>query len=270
MNNRKISTVEMKTTMKRVTLTAFAFLLTTLTPAFADQTTESIQRTLKEQGFYYGEATGKMDADTTAAIRRYQIRNGLKVTGEVDNETAKSLGVAGGSAPKPVARTQPTPAPAATPETNDLRDEPLSAQTTPPAPRSELVPPPSSSVPYPGYAPGPRGLQPDVSGLFDGTPYEVAPPDIQRRVIIGAQTLLARQGLYRSGIDGVYGPGMQFALRAYQSRSGIDSSGALDMDTLASLGLLPGQRAPGFTPTRRVFRSRSQFAPSGERIFEPY
>ncbi len=256
--------------MKRITVTLFALLLATSATAFADGRTETIQKTLKDQGFYYGELTGKMDADTTAAIRRYQIRNGLKVTGEVNAETAKSLGISGASSAKPAIRPRATPAPTAAPETEDLRNESSSEPLTTPAPRSPVVPPPSPTAPYPGYAPGPRGLRPEISGIFDGTPYEVAPPDIQRRVIIGAQTLLARRGLYRSGIDGVYGPGMEFALRAFQARAGLEASGLLDMDTLASLGLLPGQRAPGFAPTRRTFRSRSQFAPDGERIFEPY
>ena len=75
-------------------------------------------------------------------------------------------------------------------------------------------------MPRPGYAPGPRGLYPDTSGVFEGTPYEIAPPDLQRQVITGAQMRLARQGYYRSEIDGIYGPGMEAALRAFQSRDG--------------------------------------------------
>ena len=47
----------------------------------ADQTIRSLQQALKDQGFYYGAATGEKSAETIAAIRRYQIRNGLKVTG---------------------------------------------------------------------------------------------------------------------------------------------------------------------------------------------
>lgn len=249
--------------MKRVPVLTLALLLSAFGVAFADQQTETIQRTLKDQGFYYGDLTGKMDPDTSAAIRRYQIRNGLKITGELDAETAKSLGVSSAApASKPVARPQPTTAPAATPrptippQAEDLRDD-----DNPSAP---------SIRPDAGYAPGPRGLRPEMSGFFDGTPYEIAPPDIQRRVIIGAQTLLARRGFYRSGIDGIYGAGMQFALRAYQSRAGIPTTGALDMDTLASLGLLPGQRAPGFERRPRFMRPRLPFAPSGERIYEPY
>src|SRR5881296_663132 len=59
----------------------------------ADQTIQSVQQTLKDQGFYYGNVSGDKSAETTAAIRRYQIRNGLKVTGEINPETLRSLDV---------------------------------------------------------------------------------------------------------------------------------------------------------------------------------
>src|SRR5881275_1874518 len=57
----------------------------------ADQTTQSVQQALKGQGFYYGNVTGDKSAETTAAVRRYQIRNGLQVTGEINPETLQSL-----------------------------------------------------------------------------------------------------------------------------------------------------------------------------------
>src|SRR6266436_6679729 len=80
----------------------------------ADQTIQSVQETLKDQGFYYGNLTGDKSAETTAAIRRYQIRNGLKVTGEINPETLRSLNVnsnqAASSQPaSKTAVTQPNP-----------------------------------------------------------------------------------------------------------------------------------------------------------------
>src|SRR5512132_4016593 len=57
----------------------------------ADQTLRSLQETLKAQGFYYGTVTGDKSAETTTAIRRYQIRNGLQVTGEINEETLRSV-----------------------------------------------------------------------------------------------------------------------------------------------------------------------------------
>src|SRR5947207_13509431 len=80
----------------------------------ADQTTQSVQEALADQGFYYGNVTGEKSAETTAAIRRYEIRNGLQVTVEINPETLRSLNVPSNSASSrkvtptsPV--TQPTP-----------------------------------------------------------------------------------------------------------------------------------------------------------------
>lgn len=229
----------------------------------ADQAIESTQQKLKDQGFYYGEINGKQDADTTAAIRRYQIRNGLQITGEINAETQRSLGITS-TAPSTL-RPRPTATPI--PDKPTLRQEPIAPRPGP-APRqpADADDPEDERL----YVPGSHGLRPETIGIFDGTPFEVAPPDVRRRVIIGAQMLLARRGYYRGAIDGVYGPGMDFALRTYQTRIDLPPTGHLDMETLASLGLLPGQRAPGFgPPRRRMFPPRSRIGPIGERVYIP-
>src|SRR4051812_35418941 len=95
--------------------------------AQADSALASVQQKLKDQGFYYGEVTGQKDADTTAAIRRYQIRNGLKITGDLNPETQKSLGMKGNAA----AAAPSPPRPSGTPSTRDLRDEPPQAPSPP-------------------------------------------------------------------------------------------------------------------------------------------
>jgi peptidoglycan hydrolase-like protein with peptidoglycan-binding domain len=79
---------------------------------------------------------------------------------------------------------------------------------------------------------------------------------VQRDVIASAQSILLRLGYYRDEIDGVYGPGMNFALRNYQARFGLAPSGRLDEETLASLSLLPEQRRQTFRRPfhRRMFR----------------
>src|SRR2546426_5959225 len=106
----------------RMALLALVGLLTI--SARADQMTQSVQQALKDQGFYYGEVTGDKDADTTAAIRRYQIRNGLQITGDVNDETLKSLSVDSSGA-HAIIKASPTQASAASaaPETSDLREE---------------------------------------------------------------------------------------------------------------------------------------------------
>jgi peptidoglycan hydrolase-like protein with peptidoglycan-binding domain len=93
---------------------------------------------------------------------------------------------------------------------------------------------------------------------------------MQRQVIINAQTVLSRLGYYREGINGVYSPGMNFALRNYQARFGLRASGRLDVETLASLSLLPGQRTSGYRRSHRgFFPPRPRIWPGDERVYIP-
>src|ERR1700688_2512490 len=64
---------------------------------WADDLTRTIQQRLKDQGFYYGEVDGRGGDETSAAIRRFQIRHGLTVTGQLNEETMHSLGLSGNS-----------------------------------------------------------------------------------------------------------------------------------------------------------------------------
>lgn len=51
------------------------------------------QKVLKERGFYAGEETGKLDADTRAGLKKYQAAEGLKVTGTLNKVTLEKIGV---------------------------------------------------------------------------------------------------------------------------------------------------------------------------------
>ena len=61
--------------------------------ASADQTKQA-QAILKQRGFYNGEQTGKLDADTRAGLRKYQQAEGLKVTGTLNKVTLAKMGIA--------------------------------------------------------------------------------------------------------------------------------------------------------------------------------
>lgn len=239
--------------MRRIIFVLAIFCAAQFARAQGGSAIASAQQVLKDQGFYYGEITGKKDADTIAAVRRYQIRNGLQVTGELNAETQNSLGVKGSAAPPPVARATPTPLPRVTttppPETRDLRDE---------------NPPQTYEEPQPQIA---------TTDIFRGTPYENASPDVQRRLIMNAQNLLTRRGYLHTPIDGEFGADTEFALRAYQARFRIASSGRLDRETLAAMGLMPGQRMPGVTagvaaPRSRIYRRPPMVTPEGEPIYQ--
>lgn len=215
--------------------TAALILLIPVGALLADPRIESVQQALKDEGFYYGEITGNKDAETTAAIRRYQIRNGLQITGDLNDETLKALGV-NSSGGRAIVKASPT----AAPDTSDLKTEleprepqrptepqgptnPLTGQPFPEPRQDRQLPPPQNYDAVPTRP----------TGNFAGTPYESAPPTVQHDVILSAEAILARRGLYRGPIDGQLGPDLEFSLRAYQSRVRLPVTGRLDLDTLA-------------------------------------
>ncbi len=94
--------------MNRLFLSLFVFVLCGIASASADDNTRSAQARLKQDGFYFGEANGVYDSDTAAAVTRYQIRNGLQISGKLDSATAKALGVPSATT---AAVSSPPPAP---------------------------------------------------------------------------------------------------------------------------------------------------------------
>lgn len=213
--------------------------------AQADPAVAEAQAALKEQGFYYGAINGQKDADTIAAIRRFQIRNGLEINGELNEETLKSIR----SAPKAMAQAPAVETPSAPTEddTSNLRADagPQGRPITPPL--GQPIPPPSDQW---SNQPNVDRRVPPGGGVLTDTPYQNAPIEVQRRVVADAQRILARRGLFKEDVDGAFSPALEFSLRAYQSRVGLRPTGRLDLATLAALQLLPGARKRIFTPRR--------------------
>jgi peptidoglycan hydrolase-like protein with peptidoglycan-binding domain len=59
---------------------------------WAEQNVRAVQEKLRDAGLYFGEMDGAYSSELAAAIGRYQIRNGLPITGQLDEETSKALG----------------------------------------------------------------------------------------------------------------------------------------------------------------------------------
>lgn len=210
----------------------------------ADQLVERVQQALKDQGFYYGEISGEMNANVTAAIRRYQIRNGLQVSGELNSETLHSLGVDSSAPARPATKAvSPSPAAPVVPGEQPPNEAPNPNPASPAQPFDNA---PQEQQIYPSnpVTPGTSG----GGGVLAGTPFEAAPSTVQRNVVLSAQIALTRRGLYHEEINGLYGPAMEFSLRAYQARTRLPVSGRLDLETLAALQLLPAARSPVFPP----------------------
>lgn len=258
--------------MKKIALLPLVLVLLS-SVALADDQLRNVQTELKSLGFYYGEISGQANAETTAAIRRYQIRNGLEVTGSLNPETLKAIGMETGqdAAAKAPAAKAPPPAGKKAPPVNLRRDESVeesdrnflredanrrSPDAVAPLPPSQPAPPGDPSIvdpPAPLDAPSA-----DFPVLFAGTPYANAPVSVQQQTLRKAQSVLASRGYYRDVVDGLPGPATEEAILTYQRAQRLTLSGRLDLDTLAQLRLLPNSRenpnAAGFQPPQRAYR----------------
>ncbi len=61
----------------------------------------AIQSKLKDMGLYYAKSDGSWGDETSAAVTRYQIRQGLEINGRLTGETLQSLGMGEDGAPPP-------------------------------------------------------------------------------------------------------------------------------------------------------------------------
>jgi peptidoglycan hydrolase-like protein with peptidoglycan-binding domain len=205
-----------------------------VTVAHADQTIRSVQQALKDQGLYYGNVTGTKSADTTTAIRRYQIRSGLQVTGEINSETLQSLNLSGKSSS--VASSQPASKPTVTQSNTARHDQSAPVEQN----RSQQQQQPATPD---------RQLQMNPS--MPGFGYPSAPVRINKRMAVAeVQRQLITRGYYWGRVDGRYGRQTALALREFQFASGLPPSGHLDMSTVEALGL-PNSNLAYFDPTHR-------------------
>lgn len=247
--------------------------------ARADEALRQVQQSLRDQGFYYGPIDGSPGDETTQALRRYQIRNGLAVTGQLNDETRRSVARTGASSNAGSSRSMipgedaSTPPPLSTPASAPSRRAPPTYATPTPAPAYR--PPPPRAQPEPDdqddAEPAPRGpgnIRPDLrvspgapptanggylppnaippsaalSAVFASTPYEFAPPPVQIDVLRRAQILMTRNGFYDGRTDGAPGPATAEALLNFQEVNRLRRTGRLDVSTLGTMRLMPGRQ----------------------------
>jgi peptidoglycan hydrolase-like protein with peptidoglycan-binding domain len=236
---------------------AFVFFLAVFMTGslLGDEQTRVLQERLREQGFYYGEVDGHEGDETSAAIRRYQIRHGLRVTGQANDETLRSLGISSDGGTRPA------------PDYQDDRRYYNQEQTDqyyrrqpgrPYIERQQPVPDDYQDAEPPAYRM--PGVATTYPRLFAGTIYGGAPAQLQVNVLFAVQGELLRKGFYRGVVDGQLGPVTTDAIARFQQDQGMPITGRLDSETLNELRALPGQRNG---PREEGFRR----LPGGERIY---
>ncbi|HWL50939.1 MAG TPA: peptidoglycan-binding domain-containing protein [Chthoniobacteraceae bacterium] len=234
--------------MKR-SLLLIAFLGLAVVSLHADEAVLLAQRSLKELGFYQGAEDGTVNVLFKGAVRRFQIHRGLTPTGELNAETTEAMREAASEQTPPPSASAPATEDAVSNEVEQSDREFLDRGAPPP----NALPPPASRPPEPRPLPpgppaSPRTPAPVPSsgyaGLFRGTPYFNAPPQVQRDTVLKAQRLLAGRRYYRGPIDGLPGAMTGEAIVAYQRANQLRPSGRLDLDTLAVMRLLPAVGRP--------------------------
>ena len=237
----------------RVCLAAGFLVATAVGTIRADDTLRRYQQSLRSQGFYYGPIDGDPGDETTQALRRYQIRNGLAVTGQLDEETRRAIdrGASEDSA-------QPTPGPLATPSpTRRTTPPPPPPVSTPPPPPPQTlrrdnpsddrdsgrIGPDRNDAPVSPQQPGRFAPSASLTNYFGGTPYEFAPPPVQADAVRRAQRTLTRFGFYDGELDGRPSRDLADAVSNFQEVRRLRRSGRLDTATLGELRLLPDRRS---------------------------
>jgi len=224
---------------------------------WADDLTRALQQRLKDQGFYYGEVDGQGGDETSAAIRRYQIRYGLRVTGQLNDETLHSLRLSRDSLAQPAPGYQDNGGSSNRQPEGQYRQQPPRedyGQPVPPRPGPEDY---DEAQPAPFSAPEVATSYPRV---FAGTIYERAPSQVQENVLFAVQGELMKRGFFRAVIDGRPGPATTDAILRLQQEEGLPMSGRLDNETLNELRAFPGQRngppelSRPWPPGERFFR----------------
>ena len=273
--------------MRRIHLALASILLAA--PVFADDQTRDVQAALKTRGFYYGEVTGSENAETGAAIRRFQIRSGITVTGKLNADTLAALELGGKrpapATPQPVAGTKspsevkPSTAPAMTFPV--AKQPPVMSQVNPTAPpdippftapaakqpriaspvadprdvpsKTERLVTAKDSAAVDPPSPIPAPVSTPFTTMFRDTPFANAPREVQAATVRRAQAIMAARRFYRGPLDGIAGPATSEAIFLFQAGSNLRRTGRLDIETLAEMDLLPRTAQPN--PLLKPFRN---------------
>ena len=162
-----------------------------------------------------GGADGKFGLATTIALGKFQSARGLQVTKKLDEATAIALGLL------------PAPAPAPTKSTATAK-----SAATPVAVQTQTA---DTAAP--------------VTITIDTLPVRGQKSEAVRLV---QQTLINAGIEVKGGADGVFGVATTIALTKFQESRGLNQTGALDINTAATLGLIPSLAELGL-PTLQVF-----------------
>ena len=134
-------------------------------PARADDIVRRTQEELRKRNLYFGDIDGVPNRGTIGALRRYQERKRLAVTGEIDPDTLRSLGIPAPNSNAASAPLEPDPWPEVPVLKSDLarRPPPLAGETVLGEDPAALPPPNQGGDDTLSHADPPSPVEPDAS-----------------------------------------------------------------------------------------------------------
>ena len=141
----------------------------------AEENVRAVQSKLADEGCYFGEIDGAYSSDFSTALSRYQIRNGLPITGQLDAETSKALN----------AKPAIGPSTATTEQSSETwrqlrkheRRKSTKARQSEPAP-AETATPPDNETPPTGTEPPIQTTPVEARSSAENTQPASAPPSV--------------------------------------------------------------------------------------------
>lgn len=157
-----------------------------------------VQEKLKARGLYNGEATGKFNDETRAAIKVFQKQEGIRETGTLNRVTLERFGV-------------------------ELTDK----QKAIPVTESSLTPTEAKSTKEKPERIGDNGDKPKRGPIFRPNKDQIS----------AAQRLLRTNGMYNGPETGKMDNDTRAAVKKYQEANGLKPTGGLNKETLIKMGI---------------------------------
>ena len=176
-------------------------------PAEPSATRPNKDQLIMAQKILNVKPTGKIDAATTAALKKFQTENQLPPKGILDVATMRKLGI-GLTA---LQRGVPVPVPAVAPPPIPEPVAPAIVKTEPPKVAPKITP---------KAAPKPKNT-------FRAT----------KDQIVQAQKLLKRQGLYSGKETGTVDAATSESLKKYQTANDLEATGTINQITLEKMDI---------------------------------
>jgi peptidoglycan hydrolase-like protein with peptidoglycan-binding domain len=190
--------------------------------------TQQMQRALTARNLYQGKADGVWGPKTESALRNFQTQSGLDATGELNEATARALGI---DATQVAAASQPV-APGQVAVTRTER-QPVSGTDHATSP-----PPTTASSASVGTAPATTGTAtPHSQAQLEDGATNIQLTSLSQEQAREMQQRLQLLGYYRGPVDGKVGEGTRSALRNYFHRQAeLAQQGVINNSAISLFG----------------------------------